>query len=171
MLNIIIDSWEVRAQKAAQSSQSSRSSFVPCHSEEQLVIKMLKESLRQWGEAMRQWDEYYSQALAQQLVMLQVSWLISVTIKHLSILSKLIYCITIGIANSAAARNSSVAVPTSPTTTSLRIISWSSCTFRIIWVFQVIPLHSFWYSSKDPDFSYSVVWSVTSERAARHAER
>jgi hypothetical protein len=73
MLNIIIDSWEVRAQKVAQSSQSSRSSFIPCHLEEQLVIKMLKESLRQWGEAMRQWDEYYSQALAQQLVMLQVS--------------------------------------------------------------------------------------------------
>jgi hypothetical protein len=42
MLNGIIDSQKVGAQKAAQSSQSSRSSFVPRCSEEQLEIEMLK---------------------------------------------------------------------------------------------------------------------------------
>jgi hypothetical protein len=58
MLNGIIDSRKVRAQKNAQSSQSSGSSFIPHRSEERLKIEMLKEN-------MRQRDEYYSQALAQ----------------------------------------------------------------------------------------------------------
>jgi hypothetical protein len=66
MLNGIIDSWEVRAHKVVRSSQSSGSSFIPCHSEERLEIKMLKKTLRQR-------DEYYTQALAQQQAMLQVS--------------------------------------------------------------------------------------------------
>jgi hypothetical protein len=73
MLNRIINSPKMRAQKAAQSSWSSRSSFIPQRSKEQLKIEMLKESLRQRGEAMRQRDEYYSQALAQKQAMLQVS--------------------------------------------------------------------------------------------------
>jgi hypothetical protein len=67
MLNGIIDSREVRAQEAAQSSQSSGSSFVPHRSEEQFEIKMLKESLRHRDEemrrrhkAMKQRDKYYS---------------------------------------------------------------------------------------------------------------
>jgi hypothetical protein len=71
MLNGIINSWKVRAQKVASSSQSSRSSFVPRRSEDRLEIKMLKESLRQWDEkmrrrdeAMRQQDEFYAQAFA-----------------------------------------------------------------------------------------------------------
>jgi hypothetical protein len=46
MLNGIIDSQMVRAQKAATSSQSSGSSFIPRRSEDQLKIEMLKESLR-----------------------------------------------------------------------------------------------------------------------------
>jgi hypothetical protein len=46
MLNGIIDSQVVRAQKVAQSSQISESSFVPRHLEEWFEIKMLKESLR-----------------------------------------------------------------------------------------------------------------------------
>jgi hypothetical protein len=47
MLNRIIDSRKVRAQKATQSSQSSESTFVPRRSEEQLKIEMLKDALRQ----------------------------------------------------------------------------------------------------------------------------
>jgi hypothetical protein len=46
IFNGIIDSSVVRAQKAAQSSQSSGSSSVPHRSEEQLEILRLKESLR-----------------------------------------------------------------------------------------------------------------------------
>jgi hypothetical protein len=57
---------------------------------------------------------------------------ISFTIDHLAILSKLIYCIATYIANGVAARTLNVAVPTSPTTTSLRVTSWSSGTFPII---------------------------------------
>jgi hypothetical protein len=79
MFTRIIDSQEVRAQKAAQSSQSLGSSFVFRHSKERLEIKMLKETLRQQDEALRlqddalrQQDEYYSQALAQQQGILQV---------------------------------------------------------------------------------------------------
>jgi hypothetical protein len=57
------------------------------------------------------------------------------SIKHLAILSKLIYCIATCIANGAAARNSGATVPTSPTTTSLRAASWSSGMFTIISLF------------------------------------
>jgi hypothetical protein len=57
---------------------------------------------------------------------------ISFTIKHLAILSKLIYYISTCIANGAAAKSSNVAVPTSPGTTSFRAASWSSGTFPII---------------------------------------
>jgi hypothetical protein len=58
MLNGIIDSRKVRAQKVETSSQSSGgSSFIPRRSKDRLKIKMLKESLRQWDEEMRQQDE------------------------------------------------------------------------------------------------------------------
>jgi hypothetical protein len=85
MLNGIIDSWKVRAQKVAASLQSTGgSSFIPRHSEDQQEIKMLKESLRQrneemrwWDEAMRQWDEatrqqddFYVSAFPQQQAIL-----------------------------------------------------------------------------------------------------
>jgi hypothetical protein len=60
MLNGIIDFRKMRAQKVAASSQSSGSSFVPRCSEERLKIKMIKESLRQRDEAMRQQDEFYT---------------------------------------------------------------------------------------------------------------
>jgi hypothetical protein len=53
MFNGIIDSWEVRAQKSAQSSQTSGSSFDPRRSEEWLEIKILKDALRQRGDALR----------------------------------------------------------------------------------------------------------------------
>jgi hypothetical protein len=48
MLNGIIDSRTVRAQKVATSSSQSSggSSFIPRYSEDRLEIKMLKESLR-----------------------------------------------------------------------------------------------------------------------------
>jgi hypothetical protein len=48
---------------------------------------------------------------------------ISFSIEHLAILSKLIHCIAIYIANGVAARNSGTGVPSSPTTTSLRAAS------------------------------------------------
>jgi hypothetical protein len=92
MLNGIVDSQKVRAQKVATSLQSlggGGSSFIPRRSEDQLEIEMLKESLwqrgeemrwqdevqRQWDEAMRQRDNFYAQAFAQQQIVLQVSWL------------------------------------------------------------------------------------------------
>jgi hypothetical protein len=62
MLNGVIASREVRAQKAAQSSQSSVSSSVHHCSEDELEIIRLKET-------MRQRDEYYSAYLAQQQAM------------------------------------------------------------------------------------------------------
>jgi hypothetical protein len=78
MLNGIVDSCHVRAEKAAMSSQSTGagSSFFSHQSE----IKQLKETLRQRDEeqrqrdkmqmmqyeAMRQGDDYYAQAFAQQ---------------------------------------------------------------------------------------------------------
>jgi hypothetical protein len=80
MLNGIIDSRKVRAQKAVSSSQSSGSIFVPRRSEDRLEIEMLKESLRQRDEEMRRRDEsmrerddFYAQAFAQQQVILQVN--------------------------------------------------------------------------------------------------
>jgi hypothetical protein len=60
--------------------QSSRSNIVPHRSKDWLKIEILKESLRQqdeemkwWDEAMRQRDEYYTQAFAQQQTILYVS--------------------------------------------------------------------------------------------------
>jgi hypothetical protein len=61
-----------------------------------------------------------------------VDLIISFSIEHLAILSKLIHCIATCIANGTVARNSGAAVPTCPTTTSLRAASWSSGTFPII---------------------------------------
>jgi hypothetical protein len=61
---------------------------------------------------------------------------ISFTIEHLAILSKLIHCIAIYIENGAATRNSGAAIPTSPTTTSLRVASCNSSMFPIIRFFQ-----------------------------------
>jgi hypothetical protein len=56
MLNGIVDSWKVRAQKVVSSSQSTGgSSFIPHCSEERQEIEMLEETLRQQDEEMRQW--------------------------------------------------------------------------------------------------------------------
>jgi hypothetical protein len=56
MLNGVVDSRHVRAQKVATSSQSTDagSSFFSRQSE----IKQLKETLRQRNEEQRQWDEF-----------------------------------------------------------------------------------------------------------------
>jgi hypothetical protein len=92
MLNGIVDSRKVRAQKAASLSQSiGGSSFIPSCSEEWQEVKMLKETLRQRDEemrqldeeqrqrdkiqrqqynAMRQRDDFYAQAFAQQQIIL-----------------------------------------------------------------------------------------------------
>jgi hypothetical protein len=66
MLNRIIDSRKVKAQKATVSSQSLGNSFVPRRWEDRLEIKMLKESLRQQGVEMWRRSEFYAQAFAQQ---------------------------------------------------------------------------------------------------------
>jgi hypothetical protein len=63
---------------------------------------------------------------------------ISFAIEHLGILSKLIHWIATNIENDTAVRNSGAAFPTSPTTTSLRVASWSSGTSSIISVFQLL---------------------------------
>jgi hypothetical protein len=68
---------------------------------------------------------------------------ISFAIKNLAILSKLIHYIATSIANGAAERNLGVAVPTSPTSTSLRIVFWSSGMFPIIRVFQFLHFHTY----------------------------
>jgi hypothetical protein len=48
MINVIVDSQKLRAQKAAASSQSTGgSSFVPRRSEDRQEIEKLKEALRQ----------------------------------------------------------------------------------------------------------------------------
>jgi hypothetical protein len=81
MLNGIIDSRKVRAQKAMTSSQSSwGSSFIPRHLEDRLEIKMLKQSPQQRDEEMRrpdevqgQRDDFYAQAFTQQHIVLQIS--------------------------------------------------------------------------------------------------
>jgi hypothetical protein len=57
MLNGVIDSREVKVQKAALSSQSSSISSVRHRSEDELEIIRLK-------EAMRQRDEYYAACFA-----------------------------------------------------------------------------------------------------------
>jgi hypothetical protein len=85
MLNGVVDSWHVRAKKATTSSQSTGagSSFFSRQSE----IEQLKETPRQRDEeqrqrdeiqgaqyeAMRQHDDYYAQAFAQQQLILQFS--------------------------------------------------------------------------------------------------
>jgi hypothetical protein len=78
MLNGVVDSWHVRAEKAATSSQSTGagSSFFSHQSE----IEQLKETLRQRDkmqraqyEDMRQHDDYYAQAFTQQQLILQAS--------------------------------------------------------------------------------------------------
>jgi hypothetical protein len=53
-------------------------------------------------------------------------------IEHLAILSKLIHCILTCIANGATVRSPNATVVASPTTTSLRVASWSSGRFHII---------------------------------------
>jgi hypothetical protein len=76
---------------------------------------------------------------------------ITFAIEHLAIFSKLIHGIATCIANGAAARNSGAIVPTSPTTTSLWVVSWSSGTFPIISL--LVP--SFSCSLIDAGFSYT----------------
>jgi hypothetical protein len=80
MLNGIIESRKVRAQKGVSSSHSSESTFLPRRSEDRFEIEMLKESLKEWDEemrwrdeVMRQQDDFYAQAFTQQQTILQVS--------------------------------------------------------------------------------------------------
>jgi hypothetical protein len=85
MLNGVVDSRHVRAQKVATSSQSTGagSRFFSRQSE----IEQFKETQRQWDEeqrqrdefqrvqyeAMRQWNDYYAHAFIQQQLIIQVS--------------------------------------------------------------------------------------------------
>jgi hypothetical protein len=73
-------------------------------------------------DTLRQRDDYYTQVLAQQQMMLQVSWVVSFTIEHLAILSKLIHCITTYIVNSTITMIWCATVPTSPATTSVHLL-------------------------------------------------
>jgi hypothetical protein len=67
MINSIINSRKVRAQNIAAAVQSTGgSSFVPRRSEDRQEIIKLKEVLRQQDEAMRQRDDFYASAFAQQ---------------------------------------------------------------------------------------------------------
>jgi hypothetical protein len=67
MINSIINSRKVRAQNIAAAAQSTGgSSFVPRRSEDRQEIIKLKEVLRQQDEAMRQRDDFYASAFAQQ---------------------------------------------------------------------------------------------------------
>jgi hypothetical protein len=73
MLNGIVDSRKVRAQKAMASSQSTGgggSRFVPHRSKDRQEIEKFKEALRQQDEAMRQHDDFYASAFAQQQAIL-----------------------------------------------------------------------------------------------------
>jgi hypothetical protein len=176
MLNGIIDSQKVRARKATASSQSSGSSFVPRRRKTNSGLKCLR---RVWGNGTKKWSGRTKQwgsgtsttlkpLLSSRRCFRLVELTISFAIEHLAILSKLIYCTCI--ANGVAARTSNAAVPTSPTT-SLRVVSWSSGMFHIIWIFQVLHLDLFWCSSIDAGFPYTIVGSITAEWAPRHAER
>jgi hypothetical protein len=74
MLNGIVNSQKVRAQKVVASSQSTGgNSFMPHRSEDRLVIERLKESLSQRDKAMRQRDNFYVSTFAQLQAILQVS--------------------------------------------------------------------------------------------------
>jgi hypothetical protein len=77
-------------------------------------------------------------SLSSKLSFRLVDLTISFAIEHLAILSKLIHCIETCIANGTAVRNSDTTVPSSSTTTSLWVTSWSSGSFSIISVFQLL---------------------------------
>jgi hypothetical protein len=94
MLNEVIDSKNVRAQKAAHSTQSSGSSFVYHRSKDELKIIRLK-------EAMRQQEEYYSAYLGDASDKLSD---FIITIEHLGIFFVLIICITTCIAYDTTTR-------------------------------------------------------------------
>jgi hypothetical protein len=109
MLNGVIDSREVKAQKAALSSQSSASTSSVCRrSKDELEIIRLEETIRQW-------DEYYAACFAQQQMMLQISWVILLQrIEQLGIILLLILCITTCIVNDGTTKIWHVTVRCSP---------------------------------------------------------
>jgi hypothetical protein len=80
-------------------------------------------------------------SLNSKLSFILVDLTISCAIEHLTILSKLIYCIATCIANDAATRNLGAAVSTFSTTTSLQVTSWSSGICTIISL--LVPSFSF----------------------------
>jgi hypothetical protein len=89
--------------------------------------------MRRRDEAMRQRDDFYASAFAQQQAILQVSSLnYFIRYRSLSNTFKTDSTCATCTTNSAAIRNSNVIVSTFPTTTSLRVTSWSSGTVPII---------------------------------------
>jgi hypothetical protein len=137
MLQVFHAKWHSRLLKSECSegcgviTEHRGSSFVPRRSEDRLDILLLKESLRQWvkemrqrDEAMRQRDDFYASAFAQQQVILHICSLnYFIRYRTLSNTFKTNSTCATCIASDAAARNSNAAVPTSPTTTSLRVTS------------------------------------------------
>jgi hypothetical protein len=69
MLQVCHGKWHNRLLEG----EISGSRFIPHHLEDRLEIEMLKESLRQQDEAMKQRDNFYTQAFAQQQAILLVS--------------------------------------------------------------------------------------------------
>jgi hypothetical protein len=91
--------------------------------------------MKSWGSGM---TSMLRPSLNNILFFKLVDLTISFTIEHLAIVSKLIQWIATCIANGTVASNSGAAVPSSPTTTSLWVTSWSSGMFPIITIFQFL---------------------------------
>jgi hypothetical protein len=155
MLNGIVDSRKVRAQKAAASLHSTGGVASSLAAQKnsggsKCLRRLWGSGMKKWGGGMKskgsgtksrgnntmQWGSGTTStlrhSLSSKLSFSLVDLTISISINHLAILSKLIYCIATCIANGAAVRNLGVTVPTSPTTTSLQAASWSSSTFPTI---------------------------------------
>jgi hypothetical protein len=150
MLQVFHAKWYNRLPKSESSegcnviTKLRGSSFIPHRSEDRLEIKMPMEScgsgMKCRGNGM---TSMLKPSLGSKLSFRLVDLTISFTIEHLTILSKLFHCIATCITNGATARNSGATVPTTPTTTSLRIASWNSGMFPIIRVFQFLHFYLF----------------------------
>jgi hypothetical protein len=166
----VVDFRKVRAQKATVSSQSIEGGVASSIAARKTgkrsksLRRLLGNKMKQWGNEM---TSTHRPSLNNRWSFRLVDLTISFAIEHLAIFSKLIYCIATCIANGTASINSGAAVPTSPTTTSLRVASWSSGTFYIISL--LVP--SFSCVFNHACFSYTRLRSLTVKWARRHAQR
>jgi hypothetical protein len=137
MLNGIVGSQKVRAQKAMTSPLSTGGvvlSLAARKTNSRLkgfrrvcgsLMKKCSSGMKSRGNRMKQCGSGMTSTLRPllniKLSFTLVDLTISFAIEHLAILSKLINCIATCIANGAAVRNLGPAVPTSHTTTSLQV--------------------------------------------------